>query len=266
MIPPAESDMDSHANTSADALTVWGYSPSALHDLFWLSREVAIVRSGSTAPLSPEARVFLLISPGRLFRLHLRYVLDRLFWMPRAMYLIGLNPPPRHHSAAEKKLPRSTPHDPTQVPPEKLMVHHYSSTVAPAARLALTTHRPIAEFWRTISTVENQWMSLRRRYPDYASLKVPGLAYADHGRQALEYLQALTRDWSDPEAAIPSITRLAYRVRGLTGFDMSTLNIHTRPLWIGRGNVAAGADPNSCILPDASPASMAAVPIMRRKL
>ncbi|MGC9258449.1 MAG: hypothetical protein ACP5I8_00015 [Phycisphaerae bacterium] len=255
--------MDNHSNTPANALTVWGYSPSALHDLFWLAREVAIVRSGSTAPLSPDARVFLLTCPGRLFRLHLRYVLDRLFWMPRAVYLIGIHPPTWHNPAADQEA-TSVPRDPTPGPPNKSSVDRSALAVEPAARLALTTHRHIAEFWRTISTVDNQWMSLRRRYPDFASIRVPGIVYADHGRQALEYLRALARDWSDPEIAISGITRLANRVHGPIGFDISMVKTHTRPLWIGFGN-AAGTDPGAGILPDALPIPAAAVPMMGSK-
>jgi hypothetical protein len=248
----AEQNMQESSGTPANALTVWGYSPSALHDLFWLSKEVAIVRPGSTEPISPDARLFLLIPAGKLFRLHLRFVLDQLFWMPRALYLIGLNPPTRR-KPAKKHLKKTMSDDQNHGDPTALSVDHGSLAVEPAARVALTPHREIADYWRTISTTDNVWMGLRRQYPDFGSIKVSGIAYAASGCSAMDYLQALARDWSDPEIAIAGITRLAHRVYGPIGFDMSMLKNHTRPLWIGNGCNHTSANLTAPVLPDSVP-------------
>ena len=240
------------SESAANALRVWGYSPSDLHDLFWLSKEVAIVRPGSREPISPDARLFLLVPEDKLFRLHLRFVLDQLFWIPRAMYLIGLHPPARRKSAQNPET-NMMPHDHNPETPDAMTVGHCPSVTEPAARLALTAHRPIADYWRTISPADNVWMSLRRQYPDFGSIKVPGIAYAAHGCQAMNYLQALTRDWPDPETAIAGITRLAHRVHGPKGFDMSMLKNNTRPLWIGKGCNGTAADLTATVLPDVVP-------------
>ncbi len=228
---------------AANSLTVWGYSASALHDLFWLSREVAIVRPGINNPIDHDARLFMLVPAGMLFRLHLRLVLDQLFWMPRSVYFIGFYPPARRHRA-----PDSHPS------PRDTNGHAGAGTRhEPAARAALTPHRHIAEYWNTIPTAGNLWMTLRRQYPDFGSIKVPGMVYKDSACQAVDYLQALARDWADPEVAIPGIAQLAHHVHGPIGFDMSMLKSHTRPLWIGHGR--GGTEPATAagILPDAVP-------------
>ena len=256
--------MQASFGTPANALTVWGHSPSALHDLFWLSREVAVVRPGSIEPISPDARLFLLIPAGKLFRLHLRFVLDQLFWMPRAMYLIGLNPPTRRNPARDRDK-KSMTNDHNHGNPGTLIVDQSPLAVEPAPRLALTPHRQIADYWRTISTTDNVWMRLRRQYPNFGSIKVPGLAYAASGCQAMDYLQALTRDWSDPEIAIAGITRLAHRVYGPIGFDMSMLKNHTRPLWIGKGCDPACAGLTAPVLPDVVPVTIPTASNIGRK-
>ena len=236
---------------AANALTVWGHPAAALHDLFWLSREVAVVRPGAGKPIARDARLFLLVPEGKLFRLRLRLVLDQLFWMPRAMYFIGFHPPTRGKRVADPQ-PSSRGTDQGVGTPHEPIVNRDDMHHEPAARAVLTPHRHIAEYWNTISTAGNVWMALRRRYPDFGSIKVPGIAYENTACQAMDYLQALARDWPDPEVAIPGITRLAHRVHGPIGFDMSILKTHTRPLWIGNGRDAA-APSAAGILPDAVP-------------
>ena len=256
-----EPNMQASSNAPADALTVWGYSPSALHDLFWLSREVAVVRPGSTEPLPPHARLFMLVPAGKLFRVHLRLVLDQLFWTPRAMYLIGLNSPAPRRAApgSQGKIPSN---DQPPGSPASAIAGCVKDCHA-AARMAITPHREIAEYWRTSGTMDNVWMRLRRQYPDFGSIRVPGIAYASDGCQAVDYLRALTRDWPEPEAAIAGITRLAHHVHGPIGFDMSILNNKTRPLWIGKG--ADGTASTANVIPDAVSPNAATQHISARK-
>jgi hypothetical protein len=253
------------SSAAVQPLTLWGYSTSALHDCYWLAREVAVVRCGSVDPLPSDARLFMLLSGTRLYRLHLRQVLDRMFWMPRSLYFLGFNPPaksrPNHNgaaSAAEHVAKRTA-----------LWVEHQEDRMpgpccaSAAARMVLTPHRDIAEYWRTMDKMDNIWMRLRRQFPDFGSMRIAGIQYSPCGPQAMEYLQGLARDWPDPETSIPGITRLARRVVGPTDFDMSTLKNHTRPLWIGLRN-GVSADSTACILPDAIPAGDAAISNTRR--
>ncbi len=249
----ADQNLYTAMKPGANELTVWGYSATALHDLFWLSREVAIVRPGAGKPIAPDARLFLLVPEGKLFRLHLRLVLDQLFWMPRAMYFIGFHPPTRSKRAADAK-PSSPVADQGAVSAHESVANRNGKSHEPAARAALTPHRDIAEYWNTIHTAGNVWMALRRHYPDFGSIKVPGIAYEDTGCQAMGYLQALARDWPDPDAAIAGISRLAHRVYGPTCVDISMLKAHTRPLWIGHGRDSDNTAASCGILPDAVPA------------
>ncbi len=247
-------NMQAPVGASANSPTVWGYSPSALHDLFWLSREVAIVRPGSGKPIDADAGLFLLVPEGKLFRLHLRLVLDQLFWMPRSVYFIGFYRPTRRQRTAD--IPNSsgtTDRAASAGTPHQASGNRGCQRPEPAARAALTPHRHIAEYWNTIPGAGNVWMALRRQYPDFGSIKVPGIVYDDTACSAIDYLQALSRDWTDPEVAIPGITQLARQVHGPIGFDMSMLKSHTRPLWIGHGSSSTQTTGAPGILPDAVP-------------
>ena len=55
MIKPIdEIDATPHAETH----TVWGLGPVQLHDRFWASRGVQVVRPGDAAPLVDDADLF----------------------------------------------------------------------------------------------------------------------------------------------------------------------------------------------------------------
>ena len=135
----ADHNLSPAIEPAAKSLTVWGYSAPALHDLFWLSREVAIVRPGGGKAIDCDARLFMLVPERKLFRLHLRLVLDQLFWMPRSLYFIGFYPPTRRPPSAESQ---SSSHGAAAGAitgmPQQPLGNNCGTRPEPAARAALT--------------------------------------------------------------------------------------------------------------------------------
>ena len=179
---------------------LWGLSVADLHDRFWIAREVCVVHRGGGAMGEAAARVYLLTDGPQLFRLSLHSVLERLYWIDHAVYLLGL-----------KK----------------------EQTTEEPVRLALTTRRTVAEFWATLPKKPRPWVALRTAFPDNASMRISGYAY--NPSRHTEYLEALVKDWSDPELTIDGLTRLAHKVRGPANTDVRLLQSASRPLWIGFG-------------------------------
>src|SRR6202000_3365918 len=62
---------------SRPQLRLWGLSPLELHDLYWRSRGVSVVRQGARSELA-EAEVFLLIDSASMALFELRSAIRRL--------------------------------------------------------------------------------------------------------------------------------------------------------------------------------------------
>ena len=183
---------------------LWGIPVIELHDRYWLAREVAIVRLGFGDKFRPDqaaARVYLLAGPTDVFRLHLRPVLERHYWIHQSLYMLGFK------GCAE----RSTPF-----------------------RLGMTVRPDIARFWAQLMPRQKPWMALRAAFPDNTGMRIPGRFYGRN--QQSEYISLLARDWPDPEQAIDGITKLGRKVRGPANADPRLLKSAVRPLWIGRGH------------------------------
>ncbi len=180
---------------------LWGLSVVELHDRYWMAHEVAVVHRGEGLPSAGAARAYLLAEGPALVRLHLRAVLERHFWLHHSLYLIGLKP----QTGYDKPL-----------------------------RLAMTILPAVAEFWAAMPEEPRPWMALRAAFPDNASIRIPGRVYSPEQNQ--KYVEALARDWNDPELTIEGVTKLARNVRGPANTDTRLIQSPARPLWIGLGH------------------------------
>ena len=67
--------------------SIWGVTPAQLHERFWASRGVQIVRQGRPAPISDSAELFLLADQRLLTLFDLSATLDVLCWtQPRLLF------------------------------------------------------------------------------------------------------------------------------------------------------------------------------------
>src|SRR3954468_10399712 len=72
--------------------TVWGLTPIQLHDRFWASQGVQVVRQGEPSEIVEGAELFLLTDAGSLvvFNVASQKVLDVLHWMEPDLLQIRL--------------------------------------------------------------------------------------------------------------------------------------------------------------------------------
>ena len=61
--------------------TVWGLSIVELHDRFWASRGVQVVRMGERSTIVDDAELFLLTDPRMLVTLRISRVVEKMVWM-----------------------------------------------------------------------------------------------------------------------------------------------------------------------------------------
>src|SRR5947209_7798500 len=60
--------------------TVWGLTPAQLHDRFWASRGVQVVRQGESTEIVQDAELFLLTPSDSLVIFKLSGMIEKLAW------------------------------------------------------------------------------------------------------------------------------------------------------------------------------------------
>src|ERR1700689_2975236 len=72
----------------ANARTIWGLDPVALHHRYWAAHGVQVVRQGEPSEIVKHAELYLLTDPRSLVLFRMISVIDMLNWLkPQALFL-----------------------------------------------------------------------------------------------------------------------------------------------------------------------------------
>ena len=75
---------------SAAVPTIWGLTPIQVHDRFWASRGVQVVRPGEPSDLVEAAELFLLLDAHSLVVFRLRDLVELLSWLDPHLLVVLL--------------------------------------------------------------------------------------------------------------------------------------------------------------------------------
>ena len=213
--------------------TVWGLDPLQLHDRFWASRGVQVVRPGEPMNLARKAPFFLLMEPRALAIFDPADAEEVLSMAgSELMYL-------RIHDSREQ-IPREhvvTDADNRFVRFERL----YDRPRRRLARAALTRHIQIARIWQSATVSREGWQQLRRDLPkDHRStLEAHGMLYDGFiDIEVASFVRDLTKFWVRPDATIERAIQVApgvWKDREATIDPTSKL---IGSVWIGTGRHA----------------------------
>ena len=223
--------IDEHdALDSSQAHTVWGLGPVQLHDRFWASRGVQVVRPGDAAPLEEDADLFLLSDARSMSIFRIIQVIDTLQWLKPQMLFVRL------HGAFEQGYSERVIADDDDrfVRFERV----YSAADWRLGRVALTASRDLAQTWQASTDAKEGWRTLRREVdPNLrTTLSVPGSVY-DRAvpDQVSEFIRELVSVWKRPDATI----RRARRMEGESWGDRFAQPTGAArligPVWVGTG-------------------------------
>src|SRR5205807_1324362 len=170
--------IDLAASKDSPRPTLWGLTPTELHDRFWASRGVQVVRQGTRADIPGDAEQFLLIDSDRLVLFRLRGLIDLLSWVrPDVLFV-------RIESRQER------PYRESVIAGEDnefiRFSRTYADTQALGAKLALTRNRRLAKAWSDAADRRTAWRVLRRG--------------TRTGRREVVTVQGKTFDRTDDEA------------------------------------------------------------------
>jgi lipopolysaccharide/colanic/teichoic acid biosynthesis glycosyltransferase len=216
--------------------TIWGLTPTQLHDHFWAARGVHVVRQGETGPVAADAELYLLTDPRTLIVFRLRPVLDTLSWSKPGVMFVRLR------NARERRYREMILTD--DGGRFLRTVRYYDGFESRLARVALTRNRLLAEAWQRASDPRGAWRKLRAAVgrPRRETASLTGRAYdRDGDAEVADFVKELGQFWKAPASTVPGLRKVSPGVWAHGGARLEPGASFVGPVWIGAGrSVPAG--------------------------
>ena len=219
--------------TAGDSISVWGLTPPQLHDRYWASRGVQVVRQGEASQFVDGAELFLLIDPSSLALFDLNRPIEVFSWSKPVLLYVRI----RDRRGGDYRERAVTGPDNRFLRFERL----YSGAAhSRLPRVALTRRREVARLWQDAPSPAEAWRILRRRFEavDRDVVSIPGNLYDVSAEDdLLAFGRRLTQLWRRPDSTI-SRTRRAGTSDVVWADPDSKVPSTARilgPLWVGAG-------------------------------
>ena len=215
--------------------TLWGLSPTELHDYYWASKGVHVVRQGEDGEIPADAEQYLLTDPRTLATFRLRGLVDLLSWVrPQVLFVrleVAQDTSYRERAVAD---------DSDQFVAFR---RSYTGLGSRFARLVLTRDRRVAELWRSAPDVQSAWRMLRRatRHAVREIASTKGRMYDRLDDASLaRFVQDLIQSWHNPASTVPHLRRARPNVWGHEQAKVGAAVRFIGPVWIGAGRSIDG--------------------------
>lgn len=209
---------------------MWGLTPAQLHERFWASRGVQVVRQGQSQPLRPEAELFLLVPPWTLASFQMDPLVDALSWhRPRLVVA-------RLHARIEQGYREQVLAD--EANRFAGFQRLYQRADRRLDRVGLTPERTLARLWQDMPNVRTAWQLLRRAIPreQRTTVSVPADLYDDRDAdEQARFVRDLVRIWQRPDLTVPRADRRGESVWADAATREPERTRVVGPVWIGAG-------------------------------
>jgi lipopolysaccharide/colanic/teichoic acid biosynthesis glycosyltransferase len=201
-----------------------------LHDRFWASRGVQVVRLGQPSVIVRDAEVLMLAHPASLYIFRLAPILDAISWINPDLVFIRLSD--RRRGEYAERIATD--------PAGRFMGFSrlYDGANARLHRVALTTDPEIARVWQGSPDPRSGWRNLRRLVPRddrYAARLDAKIFDSSQAEEQALFMRELIRRWSRPDSTIDGIQRVREGI-WCFGPRPAPVNAQARsPLWVGAG-------------------------------
>ena len=216
--------------------TVWGLTPTQLHDRYWAARGVQVVRQGEPYEIVDGAELYLLTDARTLAMVNLSNLLNQFYWAnPELLYI-------RVRDRREQGYRERAVLDRHQrfLRFERL----YGGSDARLARVCLTRDPELARQWQTASEPRTGWRHLRSSVPRRCRFAVPveGRVYNRLIDGDLrDFTRHLVQTWRRPGATIPRAVGSASNTWSDPDARIEPGVRFVGPTWIGAGcRIGAG--------------------------
>lgn len=220
-----------NANVKPAPPTLWGLSPTQLHEHFWASRGVQVVRQGGADQIPPSgAEQYLLLDPHGLALFRLRGMIDLLSWVePKVLYV-------RLRAADARSYGERVIAD--SVGNFVGFRRSYGGIESGFFRAALTRDVGLARAWQAAPDMKSAWRGLREatRGTRREAVRITGHAFDGSNDESVgRFVRDLVRFWGTPSATVPNIRRAGAGVWAHAGARLGSQVRFTGPVWVGAG-------------------------------
>ena len=177
--------------------TVFGLSAVALHDRYWASRGVQVVRRAMPTPLVKHAHLYLLLQQRTLCLFELPPVVDHIVWDDADLVVLRLRDQDDH--AYRERIVTGAKGEFERI--ERI----YGSHDSRFARAAITNRPTVARLWQGAENAKDGWRKLRRavrreqRWPMAIDARVFD---ADDSTELTRCARLLAERWRKPSSTI----------------------------------------------------------------
>jgi len=184
--------------------TLWGCTPTELHDRYWACLGVQVVRRGQGMDeISRSAELFLLVGTDDMVLFSLRPCLDRLTTLDPT--LLRLRIAGKASRAYSERL-IADEHDRFV----RFERRYRTARRAGVIRCALTESRAIAGNWAVLQEQQGAWRTLKRTVaPEKrAAMRLPGTFAQDGNAAGVDnLLKQLVSTWNRPDTTVDRIRK-----------------------------------------------------------
>lgn len=210
-------------------MRLWGFSTVELHDRWWASKRVRVVRPGTSFEHEAGPDLYLLIDRHDLLMLKLTPLVKRMTWLkPRAMRLRVVDPEP---TVYEERV-RSTPDGRFE-----RVERSYRQRTRATGRAWLTASVRAARAWAASSDAKAGHSSVFKAIgrDGVVPMSCRGLLFEAGSDDEPDFLDALLHFWTRPDAVIDGIYEFQ---PGVWVHEQARVERGVRvvpPLWVGAG-------------------------------
>lgn len=209
---------------------LWNCDATALHDLYWASYGVQVVRAGGEPPIKHGPTLYLLVEHDSLVQFSLLPVLKQLHWAsPDAIRLRISEASPTTY----REVVRSD-EDGRFLSIDRT----YGARSLPTGRAWVTSQAGLATAWQEQAAPGHERVLMRSLLKDAETLpcSVPGIAgKAGTADDTGRWLRAVMSTWTRPRAVFPKVYEPD---RGVVVHESAWVPASCRivgPVWIGAG-------------------------------
>jgi lipopolysaccharide/colanic/teichoic acid biosynthesis glycosyltransferase len=220
----------------ANRPSIWGFDARRLHDAFWASRGVQVVRPGQQSVDLNGPQVYLLLNSDFAVLMSVKKLLRRMRWTGAQLFRIRLSDlsgntyRERIVAAQESRLVR--------------IDRIYPRRSGGTARVGVTFDAGIAARWAAQTPGQDQWTRPRRRDGTTIAVTAEGRFFdLQDPNEQRRCLNAIVAGWRDPGRLIPGIYQWKERVWLHESSRIDPASRIIGPVWVGAHNELAASEP-----------------------
>lgn len=210
--------------------TIWGLTAAQVHDRFWASRGVQVVRPGEPSAIVPLAELYLLTNHDVLTIFRPAALLDSMSWVNPDLLTVRLIDKGRGEYSESVR----TDADGRFIKFER----QYGNADSRMLRVGLTTDPDVARIWQAAPDPLTAWRRLRKaiRMRARAASRLSGRIYfASHDGEKTLFMRDIVRRWRRPDAVVDGLRPVGDDMWASERWDGSVPPAARGPLWIGAG-------------------------------